>query len=245
MATLITPRPLPAPALILYPETDGQPMAESDVHARYMIDVRVALEQHFADQADVYVSGNLFLYYEEGDPGQVVAPDVFVVRGVAKRQRPIYKLWEEGVMPQFILEITSRSTRKHDLGVKRGLYAMLGVQEYFLFDPLGDYLAPRLQGFRLEEGSYTALTPDAQGDLTSASLGLELRLRDGELRFYDARAGRWLPTPGELAAALRDEAARRELAEQRAAAAETKLVRLREQLARRSGQADVEAGDQA
>ena len=238
MATLITPRPLPAPALVLYPETDGQPMAESDVHARFMIDVRVALEQHFAAQPDVYVSGNLFLYYEEGDPGQVVAPDVFVVQGVAKQQRPIYKLWEEGVMPQFILEITSRSTRKHDLGVKRGLYAMLGVQEYFLFDPLGDYLTPRLQGFSLAEGGYTALTPDAQGGLASAALGLDLRLRDGELRFYDPRGGRWLSTPDEMAAALQDEAARRELAEQRASAAEAELAQLRAQLARQSNSQD-------
>ena len=241
MARLITPRPLPAPALIQYPETDGQPMAESDVHARYMIDVRVALEQHFAGQPDVYVSGNLFLYYEEGDPGQIVAPDVFVVRGVAKHQRPIYKLWEEGVMPQFVLEITSRSTRHHDLGVKRGLFAALGVQEYFLFDPLGDYLTPRLQGFRLADGSYSALPADTQGGLTSAALGLELRLRDGDLRFYDRQVGRWLPTPDELATALReadqralDEAARRESAEQRAAAAEAELAQLRAQLAHQS-----------
>jgi Uma2 family endonuclease len=216
--------PAPAPEPVDYPESDGRPMAETDVHRRAMQDVLHGLEQYFAGDDDVYVSGNNLLYYEEGEPTQSVSPDVYVVLGIPKRWRRTYRLWEEGKAPDFVLEITSRSTRGQDLGAKRGLYEWLGVREYFLFDPLGEYLRPSLQGFGLAEGRYEPLGPLAGGGFASAVLGLELHLRDGALRLYDPRAGRWLPTPSEEAEARREAEARAAAAEEWAAAAESRAA---------------------
>lgn len=136
---------------IHYPESDGKLMAETDVHIDALIYLRETLKAYFTAEPRVYVAGNMLLYYEEGNPASCVAPDVFVVRGVTKQERCTYKIWEEEQPPTVVFEITSRSTRLEDLGMKRFLYAQLGVQEYFLYDPLGEYLRPSLQGFRLED----------------------------------------------------------------------------------------------
>jgi Uma2 family endonuclease len=140
-----------------YPSSDGLPMAESDFQRNYLIYAVEALGVHFQDREDVYVSGNLFIYYEEGNPQAVVAPDVFVVVGAPKHDRSSYRLWQEPRAPDFVLEVTSRSTRSEDQGAKRGIYAFLGVQEYWQYDPTGDYLVPPLQGARLEGRNYQPL----------------------------------------------------------------------------------------
>ena len=140
-------RSISPPFMIIdYPSSDGLPMAESDFQRKYLIYAVEALELYFQDRDDVYVSGNLFIYYEQGNPQAVVAPDVFVVIGAAKRDRPSYRLWQEPKAPDFVLEITSRTTRSEDQGAKRGIYAFLGVQEYWQYDPTSDYLKPPLQG---------------------------------------------------------------------------------------------------
>jgi Uma2 family endonuclease len=122
-------------AEIDYPESDGKPMAETDKHRDLMTALIGSLSNHFAGEADVYVSGNLLLYYVEGDRDKCVAPDVFVVRGVGKHERRTYKLWEERHAPNVVIEISSRGTKKEDLNWKKQLYAWLGVREYFIFDP--------------------------------------------------------------------------------------------------------------
>lgn len=202
---------------IVYPETDGMPMAETDVHIDALIYLREALKDYFRETPQVYVAGNLLLYYEEGNPAACVAPDVFVVQGVGKHDRRIYKLWEEGQAPAVVFEITSRSTRLEDLGNKRALYAMLGVREYFLYDPLGEYLQPPLQGYQLIEGEYQRLQAEEAGRLVSAALGVELHLEAGRLRLRNPTTGEWLLTPSEAQAARRTEAVARQQAETRAA----------------------------
>ena len=182
-----------APARVDYPSSDGQPMAETD-HQRtpltYAID---ALRDHFRDRPDVYVSGNLFIYYQKGNPRAVVAPDVFVVLGADNADRSTYRLWVEPKAPDFVLEITSRSTRREDQVSKRALYRSLGVREYWQFDPTNDYLQPPLQGLELIEGEYRPLPARELADGTpapaSAVLGLELRLTERGLRFHDPRTG--------------------------------------------------------
>jgi Uma2 family endonuclease len=205
---------------IHYPETDGKPMGETDVHIDALIYLREALKDHFRNAPQVYVAGNMLLYYEEGNPAACVAPDVFVVHGVAKRERRIYRLWEEGQPPAVVVEITSRGSRLEDLGTKRAVYAMLGVREYFLYDPLGEYLRPPLQGYLLQEGEYQRLSPGGEGELTSQVLGVELRLEAGRLRVVDPTTGERLLMPAEAHAARR--AAVAELAQLRA-----ELARLR------------------
>ena len=190
-----------------YPETDGEPVAESDFQLDYVIYAREALRLHFAHCDDVYVAGNLLIYYDKGNPKAAVAPDCFVVRGVASHKRRTYKVWEEGQVPVFVLEITSLTTRSQDLGPKLGTYAFLGVEEYWQYDPTGDYLEPRLKGHRLDGASYREIARPhpfgADYHLTSAVLGLELHLTGGRLRFRDPASGLFLP---DLAEALAENA---------------------------------------
>src|SRR5581483_9815534 len=89
---------------VVYPESDGKPMAETDIHIDALIYLREALKDYFRDDPWIYVAGNMLLYYEEGNPAACVAPDVFVVRGVEKHERRIYKLWEENRPPTVIFE---------------------------------------------------------------------------------------------------------------------------------------------
>lgn len=172
------------------------------------------------------------LYSAEGDQRGVVAPDVCVVRGVPKLpMRRTYLLWEEGKPPTVVVEVTSRETRREDRVSKRALYERLAVQEYVLFDPLEEYLTPRLQGLTLGRAGYEPIEPNAAGRLPSAGLGLELYPRGHELALYDPAAERWLPTATEeVSARLQAEVARRaEEAARRAAEAE--VARLRAELA--------------
>jgi Uma2 family endonuclease len=165
-------------------------MAESDFQRKPLTYAVEALDIYFQDRPDVYVSGNLFLYHREGDPRAVVAPDVFVVFGAEKRDRPSYKLWEEPKAPDFVLEITSKSTQSEDQESKPQTYAQLGVREYVQYDPTGDYLKPPLQGLRLVAGTYEPIPVSEQSEgrlvLYSAVLELELHVEDGQLHFYTA-----------------------------------------------------------
>ena len=183
---------------IEYPESDGKPMAETDVHIDALIYVRETLKAYFEAEPLVYVAGNMLLYYEEENPAACVAPDVFVVRGVPKQERRTYKLWEERHAPTVIFEITSRSTRLEDLRTKRFLYAQLGVQEYFLYDPLGEYLRPSLQGYRLHDGEYERITVGPNASLVSEALGVTLVLENGRLRVVDPKTGERLQSLGDL-----------------------------------------------
>lgn len=187
-----------APVRIDYPSSDGKPMAESDFQFTPLAYARDSLRLHFRDRTDVYVAGNLLIYYEEGNPKARVAPDVFVVLGVPNRDRSSYFLWEDRKAPDFVLEITSRSTRGEDQGRKRELYRRLGITEYWQYDPTGDYLDPPLQGLRLTGGAYqpmpSAESADGSTAMASRVLELELRLVGGELRFHDPMTGRNLLT---------------------------------------------------
>ena len=214
----------PPPVVLLkavyYPESDGKPIAETDTHRDVMVYLIEALQDFFRDDPQVYVAGNLFVYYEEGDPAQVVAPDVFVVKGVPRRKRRTYKVWEEGKGPDVVIEVSSRKTQREDLGPKKGTYEMMGVQEYFLFDPLGEYLETPLVGYRLTDEGYRPLK---QEPLVSEVLGLALRVEEGALRLYDPATGEKLVPPLEAQEARRQ-------AEARAEAAEAELARLRAEL---------------
>ena len=204
----IRQRPRRAQTKVYYPDSDGKPMAESPIHRDEMMRGIQTLQEAFAGRADVYLSGNMMLYYEEGNPRAFVAPDVFVVKGVPKLpERRVYKLWEDGVAPAMALEVTSRSTRRVDLGKKRDTYARIGVREYFLYDPLAEYLRPPLQGFRLEPGEYHPVEPDADGALVSEELDMLLKLVDGRLRLFDRRTGAPLLSPAEQLAVARQRTA--------------------------------------
>jgi Uma2 family endonuclease len=186
---------------VFYPDTDGEPMAESDFQRKPLTYAVEALALHFADRPDVYVSGNLLIYYKKGDNTVSVAPDVFVVFGVTKRDRNTYKTWVEGKAPDVVIEITSRKTRLRDEREKPEIYRQLGVDEYFQYDPTGDYLSPQIKGRRLDGGAYDWIFPRRLkgGGLAMESyvLGLELHLVRGELRLYDVRRKSYLQNYAE------------------------------------------------
>jgi Uma2 family endonuclease len=170
---------------IEYPESDGKPMGESDDHRDAMIRHLELLKSHFAGQ-QVYVSGDLLVFYEQGNPKKFVVPDAFMVKGIEPKKRRNYKIWIEGKVPNVAIETTSRKTRRHDMVTKPKLYARLGIREYFLFDPLQEYLDPPLQGHRLRGKSYVRIKPDRNGSLWSEELDLRLVVEHGELQFYTA-----------------------------------------------------------
>lgn len=210
----------PRPRRIYYPTSDGKPMGETEKHVNLIIDTISVLKVYFADRSDVYVAGNNFLYWEEGNPRARISPDTYVVFGVPKIVRDSYKAWEEGgKLPDVIFEFTSKKTRREDTRKKFPLYEkVLRVPEYFQFDPTGDYLNPRLQGHRLVAGQYVPI--EQVGDrLHSEQLGLDLVEEGERLRLYDPKRGEWLLTAVELA--------------QRAAEAEAEVARLRAELERR------------
>jgi Uma2 family endonuclease len=232
---------IPLEDAIYYPESDGEPMAETELHLEELVYVWQALKERFADEPDVFVGANLFLYFRRGEPSAVVAPDGFVVRGVPKllagnRRRRKYLLWEEGQAPCFVLETTSESTQDQDRKSKRDIYEQLGVDEYFLFDPLGDYLSPRLQGFRLVGRRYRPLRPRPDGSLLSQSTGVVFRPDGVQLRLSDAVTGAPLLRKEEEAEARRRAEVARHQAEEKAAA---------EARARRQAEAGAAAEAQA
>ena len=200
------------PRKVHYPESNGLPLAETRFQWDSLTYAASALDVYFRDRPDVAVEGNRLLYHVEGAPRSRVAPDVFAVFGVPKHRRRIYLLWEEGKAPDFVLEVTSRSTRWIDRGSKRDLYARLGVREYWLFDPTGDWLDPSLQGNRLSGDHYEPLSPSGieggERVLHSTVLGLDVYVDRGEIRFRDPATGRKLLTLEEVELVLKEARAR-------------------------------------
>ena len=218
-----------APTLV-YPESDGKPMAETDAHRDLMVDFIQMIQYHFIHEP-VYVSGNLLIYYEEGDVTKSVAPDVFVVQRVAKKRRRTYLIWEEGKPPDFVLEVSSRSTYKDDIERKKDLYAaVLKVKEYYIYDPEGE-IYPNFIGYRLIDGLYQEID-FVESRLPSTVLGLELGEREGVLRLYNPRTQQWLQPPPERVDIAEARAEQEQLARQEAEARAEQ-----EQLARQEAEA--------
>ena len=197
-----------APPLV-YPESDGEPMAETPRHQQVMIDCMDILRNHFHGTPDVYIGGNMLLYYEAEDPRKSISPDVFMVRGLSKKDLRTYKTWEQPPTLDFVLEVASPSTFERDFTVKKELYAeILRVKEYYIYDPYHE-IEPSFIGFRLVGGDYQEIT-FVNERLPSETLGLELGERDGVLRLYNPATDQWLSTSQERA---EEEALARQAAE--------------------------------
>lgn len=241
--TLEIVKPLPVTQEIHYPETDGQPMGETAFHLLAIMYLLNALRYYYRAATDMYVGSNMLMYYEKDDNSVFVVPDVFITKNTSTEERRVWKTWVDGV-PAVIFEMTSRSTRLQDIATKRGLYELLGVREYILFDPLDEYLEPQLQGFRLVGDEFQRIALEPNGDLFSAELGLFLR-RDGKLlRAVDPNSLTPLPTLQEAMELAEQEllraeteAQRAETEAQRANKAEQEVQRLRAEVERLRGEA--------
>ena len=232
-----------SPAAIEYPCSDGEPMADNDAQRDAIMYAIGALRIHFAHRPNVYVSGDLLIYYEEGNPRASAAPDTFVVFGAENRFRQTYKLWEEPKAPDFALEVASANTWRDDEGRKRVLYERLGVREYWQYDPTGEHLGVRLKGHRLIGGVYkpqpVAESMDGTLILRSETLGLDLRVQGEEMYFLDPVTNQRLLSHREAEAARQKEAVARQkeaVARQKEAAArraaEIRLAELEALIAR-------------
>lgn len=225
---------------IEYPESDGKPMGETDLHRDWMVRILEIMRYRYRGQR-VYIASDLLVYYEEGEPKKFVVPDDFVVRDCDPGRRRTFKIWEEGKSPEVVFEVTSRSSRRKDQSWKSQVYFQIGVLEYFLYDPTSDYLDPPLRGYRRGARGFEMITPTTAGVIECQTLGIHLTLDDGQLVMHDAQTGAILLTHGEAVepdravadAALRVADAARFAAEQRTEELEAEIRRLQDELARK------------
>lgn len=227
-------RVLPGTAIDpLYPDSDGEPLAETDYHLLAITHFYYALKRWYRGREDVHIAADMLLYYEEGNPSARRAPDVMVSKQVAGNHlRRSFRTWEEGVVPAVIIEVTSKKTRKEDQTEKPRVYSEIGVKELVLFDPTGDYLRPRLKGFQLAVSEYAPLAPDENNRLFSAELGLSLEVDEHLLRLIDPATGARLPTDEELGEEARLARKEAKKAEREAEKAKRRVAELEAELAR-------------
>jgi Uma2 family endonuclease len=177
-----------------YPTYARFPVPETDWHRDLMFALIQTLATFFAANPRVYVSGNLLVFYEPGNRRRHVSPDVLVVKGVANYKRPNYLIWRERKSLDFVIELTSATTRRQDCETKLALYQdVVRVKEYFQFDPFGDYLDPQLRGYRLRGGVYHPIR-EVAGRLPSRVLGLHLEGEGRDLRLWNPASGERLQT---------------------------------------------------
>jgi Uma2 family endonuclease len=226
------------PKEIFYPSEDGEPLAETSVHADAIIATVAVLCNYLAEKfaaRSPVVLADQFLYYANGFPRLRVAPDVMVIFDIPQQPYDNYKIWETGKVPSIIFEITSASTQAHDQAKKRELYESIGVQEYWLFDPKGEWIPEKLRGYRrqanLPENEETSLVYDAIADGFSQVLGLRLEVEGALIGFYRQDNGEKLLIPSELFRALQEQTQRAESAEERVRLAELETQKLRDRLA--------------
>lgn len=209
---------------VFYPSSDGEPLAESYVHLYALLATLEVLRQYLLGRQATVLS-NQFLYYAQGFPKLRVAPDVMVIFNIAPGGRDNYKIWEEGQVPVVIFEMTSEGTKNQDTGFKKTLYEQLGVLEYWLFDPKGEWIKEQLQGYRLQGEVYEPIT-----DSRCEPLQLRLQIEGQLIGFYREDTGEKLLIPEELAEALKQERLMREQAQDQARQAESQVERLKEHL---------------
>ncbi|MFM9265853.1 Uma2 family endonuclease [Tychonema sp. BBK16] len=222
---------------IVYPSADGEPVAETYDHLDAIFTTLSVLKQYLIDRRAT-VLANQFLYYAQGFPKVRVAPDVMVLFDVEPGGRDNYKIWEEGQVPKVIFEITSPDTQSEDKMIKKDLYERLEVQEYWLFDPKGEWIPEKLRGYRLGIEGYQIIT-DSRCEVLQLRLEIEGKL----IGFYREDNGDKLLIMDELTSALKAERQRAEAERQhaevesqraqsesqRAAELESLLARYREQ----------------
>jgi Uma2 family endonuclease len=203
--------PLPQTMLsqreVVYPSSDGEPLAETSVHVDATVYGVMALRNYLEGQQAI-VLADQFLYYVQGFPKFRVAPDVMVVFNVPPGARDNYKVWEEGQVPAVVFEMTSAGTRDRDEKVKKDLYESLDIPEYWQFDPKGEWIPEKLRGYRLREGWYVPIT-----DGRSEPLKLRLVVEESLIGFYREDTGEKLLASAELVQALRQETLARQEAE--------------------------------
>ena len=193
--TVAPPTFTPAVEEILYPDSHEDDMGESDLHYELLAYLWNALRLLFRQQNEVLVAANMNLYYEPGRPEYYFTPDVMVAWGVTAKTRRVYKLWEEKVVPQVMIEVASDRTWKNDLSGKVKFYGEMGVEEYYVLDS-EDFLPVPLMAYRQENGRLKPLYLP-EDSVLSPRLGWEIRLTENGFRFFNPKTQEFLRTLAE------------------------------------------------
>ena len=174
---------------IVYPESDGEPMAENTVQYDWISLLKWNIEVLFRDRDDVFVAGDNFIYPVEGDPKIRLAPDVYVAFGRPKGDRGSYKVWKEGgIFPQVIVEVLSPSNRPAEMELKRKFYERHGAKEYYVLEPAGTMY---LEGWRRRGGKLAPIPPDDIMDYKSPLLGVRFITSQGCVKVYGPDGKSW------------------------------------------------------
>lgn len=202
---------------IIYPDSDGQPMADNTKQFRWIVTVKENLEILFTTNADVFVAGDLVWYPVQGKPKICYAPDVMVVFGRPKGDRGSYQQWrEDNIAPQVVFEILSPGNRAKKMAEKLLFYQRYGVEEYYIYDP--DDI--ELTGL-LRSGDWLEPIEDING-WVSPRLGIRFEITPDTLVIYRPDGQRFL-TPVELDHLKEQERQRAEAEHQRAEEAMAQL----------------------
>jgi len=219
---------------VFYPESDGKPMAETDLHRNLMFKVIHMLQSAFPQS---YASGNLCLYYEEGNPRKMISPDSLLSQEQHPQEKRIYKIWEDGPI-DLVVEISSFSTKREDHHKKKKIYEqLLEIPYYVIFDPL----AIQMHVFELEDQKYILMEAQLNGHYPLKGLGIQIAIEDANsLRLFDEDGNKIL-TREEQAVQREEQAVQRE---EQAVQREEQAVQKEEQAVQREEQA-VQREEQA
>jgi len=186
---------------VYYPSEERKKMGETDYQHIQISILEQMLRLFLMNRKDVYLASDLIVYYEEGNPNRRFAPDLMVCFGAENKKRRTYKLWEEKVVPQVIVEVVSKETWHKDVTTKRRLYGKLGVAEYYIIDPEYKYLPLPLFAYRLEFGELVRQAVENKR-IFSQALGLELVDTGEDFRFFNPETNEFLPTNEDLQAKI-------------------------------------------
>jgi Uma2 family endonuclease len=178
---------------IIYPEQREDDMGETSIHIDLIADFLKILKLFFKQREDVFLSGNMNLYYDEGNPNRWYAPDLLVAFGVPNHNRSSYQVWKEKVFPQVIFEIASNMTWDNDVGKKYKDYETLGVEEYYILDPEFAYLPAPLMAFH-RQGERLLAVPTFDEKVFSPRLNLEIVRAENTFRLFNPQTNGFLRT---------------------------------------------------
>ncbi len=182
---------------IYYPTEERKKMGETDFQHVQISILEQTLRLFLMDRQNVYIASDLIVYYEEGNPNRRFAPDLMVCFGAENKMRRTYKLWEEKIVPQVIIEVVSKETWQKDVTTKRRLYEKLGVEEYYVIDPEYKYLTQPILSYRLEFGEFVRVSVQ-NNRIFSEALNLEIVNTGEDFRFFDVEKGEFIPTVTDL-----------------------------------------------
>ena len=195
---------------IIYPSSDGQPMADSTIQYQWITTIKGGCDAIFKDDNNVFVAGDLLWYPVKGKPNLCQAPNVMVVFGRPKNERKSYRQWlEDNIAPQVVFEVRSESDSQTKMDKKLVFYNRYGVEEYYLYNPRDKDLS----GWLRTDGLLDVI--EAMSGWVSPRLGVRFEIGEQGLELYAPNGEKFVDYV-ELYQQRQEERQQKELAQQRA-----------------------------